>query len=156
MKNKLTKLVMIGVTSMYLAGGCTEIFKEKELEKPKREDFSCVYGGVLNEFKSHINQMYIMDKDCDGEADSLFYGSPYFVAPGHEDKFHRSEYARPLTGELREAATKAMKADQELYFLIAQDRYQVQEEKKDRVLDVYEKKHTSKKDNQLERNYLRN
>lgn len=127
MKQKLTKIVLIGMATLYVAG-CT-IFERPKLEPPKKDDYSHVQGHIWDNRPYHTD-LFIRDIDKDGKADQLHLGGfSYWVAHEFKDKTKNHGNTRPLTGDLRKAATKAMKADQELGYLLAQDAYKSQQAK---------------------------
>ena len=66
--------------------------------------------------------IYVMDKDSDGIADIILtdYKQALYIATGYREdcRLLVDENTKTLDGNLREAATKAMQADQELNALL--------------------------------------
>ena len=67
--------------------------------------------------------LYILDRDGDGRADIImtYPRQALYIAPDHQENIGLvvDENTKTLDGELRDAATRVMKADQELSALLS-------------------------------------
>jgi len=79
-------------------------------------------------------EAFIRDLDGDDQADIIFYGpAVYWMAPGIDGEdiqyFRTTPRTMLMTPEIREAATRALKADRDLAYLTAKENYRLGQER---------------------------
>ncbi|MBI2146088.1 hypothetical protein HYU22_01975 [Candidatus Woesearchaeota archaeon] len=104
------------------------------LSEPKRAVFDRQSASVIMPLGSGpyylFSRAYVRDLNGDGQADLIgSVGEAYYVAPEFVptlDKVNKGR-ARVMTPEIRDAATRLVQANSDLGYLLAVDRYRVQQ-----------------------------
>ena len=126
------RTAVVGGLAVLGAVGCSD--SQKVLPDVTREEFNNYAGAVLADSPdSSFDELYIKDINGDGQADVLAFGPrAYWIAfeyknvEGQEPKSgYLTDDARIMTHEMREAATRALKADQDLAYLIAKENHRL-------------------------------
>lgn len=138
MITNFSKYIAAPLTMLALAG-CG--VSEPEIKKPVRETYvkDNFYNGELNaSFLDRTNdplgrELMIYDEDKDGQADLICgAGLVHWVAPGYTPKrfMTREGDTKTMTPEIQAAANKELQAEKDLAFLLHQENYRLQEQKK--------------------------
>ncbi len=136
-KRNVRGVALAGLAGLSLAG-CDLTLEQRDIT---RDEFNRNRGAVYlvypqrdSSYTIHAKNEYIEDVDNDGLADVIgSMGRALWVAPGYKETLKsitRTEEAQIMTPEIREAATRALKSDQDLLYLIAKSSYELQEAKK--------------------------
>ncbi len=118
MTSNLRKILRTGLMGIVLAvpfSGCN-----RNITEPKREDYQNHPAKIERNEGFNVRYYEIVDEDNDGLADVIAdrNSSAMFVAYGHLTNTYSTCYARIMTEDMREAATKELAAERELLYQI--------------------------------------
>lgn len=133
--NTLETLGAVGLIG--LAGkGCWEIGQHMDRPLPvvqySRDFFSKEPCSMVREYTTDSTgrDRFIVDENGDGQADVIvFQNYVNWIAEGHKTDRWTIPETKTMTPEIRDAATKALKSDQDLAFLLNQRAYQLDQNK---------------------------
>ena len=121
----MIKYITPFVTAVALAG-C--LFDEPKMPAPKPEDYKGMQGCLAVGFAP---QLSIKDIDGDGTADliqTMNYAG-WMSSDAHLDGrgYYTDGDTSFMTSEIREAATRVLKADQDLAFLLDKEKFEAEQ-----------------------------